>query len=131
MTITLEGDRVAPPPSWGALSSGWGPRLWRLVVRLGGTWAGVRVRRYPSVAIGFGAFLIYAVTSLVRFARMYAGIDLAIFTQAVQQTRMRRATCRGPTSRPPEDSTCSGTTSPRSWRSWPRSTGSGPTHGCC
>ncbi len=46
---------------------------------------GVWARRYPSVTVGFGAFVIYAVTSLVRFARMYAGIDLAIFTQAVKQ----------------------------------------------
>ena len=84
MTITLEGDRVAPP-SWHALSSRWGARLWRVVAWLGGTWVGARVRRHPSSAIGFGAFVVYAATSLVRFARMYAGIDLAIFTQAVQQ----------------------------------------------
>ena len=35
--------------------------------------------------IGLGAFLVYAATSLARFARMYARIDLAIFTQAAQQ----------------------------------------------
>ena len=46
---------------------------------------GVRARRYPSLTIGFGAFIVYAATSLVRFARMYSGIDLAIFTQAVKQ----------------------------------------------
>ena len=95
MTITVEGDRVAGSPRWRALSSGWrarlwgtsrrGARLWGLVVRLGGSWVGLRVRRHPSAVIGFGAFAIYAATSLVRFARMYAGIDLAIFTQAVQQ----------------------------------------------
>jgi uncharacterized membrane protein len=85
MTVTLKGDRVAPPPSWGARSGGWGARLWRPVVRLGGAWVGVRARRHPSSVIGLGVFVVYAATSLVRFARMYAGIDLAIFTQAVQQ----------------------------------------------
>ena len=60
-------------------------RLWRRVVRLGATGVGVWARRHPSSTIGIGAFLLYAATSLVRFARMAAGIDLAIFTQAVQQ----------------------------------------------
>ncbi|NMM30987.1 MAG: DUF2079 domain-containing protein [Cellulomonas sp.] len=85
MTVTLEGDRVAPPSRRGVPWSGWGGRLWRLVVRLGATWVGVWARRHPSLTIGLGALLLYAATSLVRFARMAAGIDLAIFTQAVQQ----------------------------------------------
>jgi uncharacterized membrane protein len=43
------------------------------------------VRRHLPLVIGLGAFVVYAVASLIRFARMNAGIDLAIFTQAVQQ----------------------------------------------
>lgn len=85
MTSTLEGDRSAAPSASAVSSTGWGARLWRLIRRLGATWVGVRARRYPSLTIGLGAFAIYAATSLVRFARMYSGIDLAIFTQAVKQ----------------------------------------------
>jgi uncharacterized membrane protein len=80
MTATLEGDHFTAPS---VPTPGWD--VWRLVAWLGGTWVGVRVRRRPSLTIGLGAFLLYAATSLVRFARMYSGIDLAIFTQAVQQ----------------------------------------------
>jgi uncharacterized membrane protein len=43
------------------------------------------VRRRLPVGVGLGTFVLYAVASLVRFARMDAGIDLAIYTQAVQQ----------------------------------------------
>lgn len=45
----------------------------------------MRVRCYPSRTVGLAAFVLYTAASLVRFARMNAGIDLAIFTQAVQQ----------------------------------------------
>jgi len=87
MTITLEGNPSAAPFPPGAPSSvrSFWHAVVRVVVRLGETRVGVLARRYPSSVIGFGAFVVYAVTSLVRFARMYAGIDLAIFTQAVQQ----------------------------------------------
>lgn len=91
MTTALEGDRPSKSSPWDTSSptrSFWpaiGRRGVHLVVRLGDSWVGVRARRHPSATIGFGAFAVYAVTSLVRFARMYAGIDLAIFTQAVQQ----------------------------------------------
>ena len=41
--------------------------------------------RQPPAIIGLSAFLLYGATSLARFDQMKAGIDLAIFTEAVKQ----------------------------------------------
>ena len=85
MTSALDFDRAAASPVRDLTP--WGRRLETIrgIAWLGATWLGVRVRRYPSRTVGLGAFVVYTAASLVRFARMNAGIDLAIFTQAVQQ----------------------------------------------
>ena len=40
---------------------------------------------------GAATFVLYAIASVARFARMHAGIDLAIFTEAVKQYSQGRA----------------------------------------